>query len=560
MSVEPSPLSIMLAAAGLLPEGLLPAGMAVREPTGGSVLPAVQHVWKQWSRDVRGREKRRATRICDWLDARIAAGHQLTVTLPELSSSCCDRWLGPRLYWWTSSPDRGRRVAIISSRTGRNPEMLGTWLKHLRLTCAASLQAGDQLIHLPGTTTAEFCERCCELFELTPLRVHLPDRVSLPNDGKAARHWLDHLMELTSGEATALPDLIVSPELCSGTVPGEAGELRSIGADRDRLALLLAGQIRVLYLRPGGSLPRLLAARLQEDEFPAGSVWLLHGDSLCTPAEAESLESLGAVAWYLSASSGENVREGDSTVEPAHHEPPEQPSAAEVTSERPSLPELLIEQRLAARRQLLREISSNATGWLSHCTRAPRGEWPDESRADFLDELLLSDEVSGRSALTALLRIVSSQRLLASRQGIRGGFQMISFTAVPVTELSERRIWRRHRGRRDFEPFGLCLRRTALERLGVRPVNYGNEEVWKQLADADRPWFQLQYSTTGTAAIDWSVEEEWRIEGDLDLSSFGPADLFLFCDNRESAASLESISRWPVLTPEDWSGNCASVC
>jgi len=555
MSVQSSPLSMMLAAAGLLP-----AGTVLREPVSGSVLPALQQVWKLWSRDARGSEKRRAAYVCAWLEAQIAAGHQLTVTLPELSLTCCERWLDLRLYWWTASPDRGRRVAIISSRTGRNPETLSTWLRHLRLTCAASLQAGDRLIHLPGTTTAEFCERCCELFELAPLRVHLPDRTHPMEDRPDSRRWLEHLMQLTSGEATALPDLIVSPELCSGTLPGDAGELRRIGADRDRLTLLLASQVRVLHLRPDGSLPKLLAARLQEDEFPAGSVWLLHGDRLCAPAEAEPLESLGAVAWYLSASADECVSAGDSTAEPADDEPTAQPSTAAISSGGPSLPEPLIEQRLAARRQVLREISSKATEWLSHCTRAPRGEWPDESRTDFLDKLLLSDEASGRTALTALLRIVSSQRLLASRQGIRGGFRMISFTAVPVMELSERRIWRTHRGRRDFEPFGLCFRRAALEHFGVRPVHYGDDELWMQLADADRPWFQLQYSTVGTAAIDWSIEREWRIEGDLDLSLFGPADLFLFCDSRESAASLESISRWPVLTPEDWSGNCAPEC
>ena len=51
---------------------------------------------------------------------------------------------------------------------------------------------------------------------------------------------------------------------------------------------------------------------------------------------------------------------------------------------------------------------------------------------------------------------------------------------------------------------------------GAREVIYGDEAVWKDLSKSDRPFYQKIGSNE--TSIDWSVEQEWRVLGDIDLS------------------------------------------
>ena len=78
---------------------------------------------------------------------------------------------------------------------------------------------------------------------------------------------------------------------------------------------------------------------------------------------------------------------------------------------------------------------------------------------------------------------------------------------------------------------------------GARPVNYGDEAVWQSLQEVDRPYFQL---ATGKSGIDWTIEQEWRICGDLDLAEVTADDILLFVPDFESAKSLAELTDWPI--------------
>lgn len=196
--------------------------------------------------------------------------------------------------------------------------------------------------------------------------------------------------------------------------------------------------------------------------------------------------------------------------------------------------------------RLLSASDLSANEFLTHCTRAPRGRWPDQTEKAYLDALLDGVETTPRSALDTLLRILQQGRILAGAHAIRGDFQVVCFTAVSVAQLSKLRTYRQHRCRWDFEPYGICIRKRALEHLGARPVQYGDDATWELLTEGERPFFQQRFSGRGKRTIDWSVEQEWRKTGDVELANFRPDDVIVFVPSAREAQRVADAGPWRV--------------
>ena len=203
-------------------------------------------------------------------------------------------------------------------------------------------------------------------------------------------------------------------------------------------------------------------------------------------------------------------------------------------------------------RESIRIISvPTAVDWpyLAHCTRAARGAWPDQPQDDFLDDLIFSAEFADHSALAALRRILIQQQILATSNAIRGGAALVSFTAVQLVDVPKLRTFRVHRGRWDFEPYGICIRREHLQQSGARPVTYGDHADWDRLSASDRPFFQRRFSRNAKTgvSIDWSQEREWRILGNVDLGFVDDDSALVFVPTVEESRTLRPHCRWPVV-------------
>jgi hypothetical protein len=159
---------------------------------------------------------------------------------------------------------------------------------------------------------------------------------------------------------------------------------------------------------------------------------------------------------------------------------------------------------------------------------------------------------ASHSAGAALERIVVQRKIVAASHSIRGGTKAISWTEVPLVDLPKLRVFRPHRGRWDFELYGICVRRELLQRRGAQPVIYGDETDWQELSADKRPYFQRRQTRPrgGRRPLDWTQEREWRHLGDLDLDSVGAEDAFLFVPSQEEAERLAEWSRWPVVVLE----------
>ena len=137
------------------------------------------------------------------------------------------------------------------------------------------------------------------------------------------------------------------------------------------------------------------------------------------------------------------------------------------------------------------------------------------------------------------------RRLLSSGESIRNSTPVVSFTAAKFDDLAQMRVFRSHRGRWDFEPYGIGIDRNWLIASGAREVAYGDESVWEKLEVEDRPFFQKVGDKSG--AIDWSVEKEWRTIGDVDLSVVPSDCVFVFVPSQAEAEQIASISPWRVV-------------
>ena len=168
------------------------------------------------------------------------------------------------------------------------------------------------------------------------------------------------------------------------------------------------------------------------------------------------------------------------------------------------------------------------------------------------DRLILANDLADHSALATLRHIIETRKLIASATSVRGEVSVVSLTAVPLQELERLRVFRPHRGRWDFEPYGICIRRSALIAAGARAVGYATDEDWQELPEEDQPFFQLAKSTTRSGnELDWTVEQEWRHIGDVDLDSLDREDVWVFVPTSEEAERLRDVSPWPVITLSD---------
>lgn len=403
-----------------------------------------------------------------------------------------------RVIYWPSGMPSLRTTAIVSSRLGRRLDSKDDLFRVLRAACGQLDPRRQMLLCANGTSLSSFVRRAAFLFGLSVCTLNVPVR---------RREFATWLRSLTHIENS--PDEFacwVSPTLDPSC---EDGELPL----RDRLEVLLPEQILALHVRKSGYLETLLSSRLAQGD---SKVFLALGSNqLVPPVVAETLMSQGAVGWFVrthdAKTSAQFERRVDTVVAPRIPVPPTKPWP-----------------------------------YLTHCTRRATGKWPDQEEDEFLDELILGELSRDRSNLAALLRIIGTRTLLATGAAIRARQRIVSFTSVDLADVGSLRTFRAHRGRWDFEPYGICIRRDFMVQLGAQAVLYGSEATWEQLPAVDRPFFQKTAESPEDEGMDWRAEKEWRHQGDLDLETV-PCDAgFVFVPSDAEADHVCRVSRWPV--------------
>lgn len=533
----------------LIAAGLWPAAgngsetMPPLEP-GGDLLPVVCGAWNESVESSPGQRRIAIAARAESFQRAMNSGARLTWDVPGSDAGRTSAWLGSRLAWWPAGVPAGRRVGIVSSRLGQELDRHQAWFAVLRTACMRLDPRRDLLVTAGQTAAQRFVQRCGRLFGLPVLTIEVERddtgswtswgrlvRDSLPQAGHlkpeapasgVRAHPLAGASGSRGGLAAPLRRVLLSPPWATEGASATLGELAGLPAS-DRAILALSERIVALHVRPNGNLIRLLRARLRRPGFPAASVFLALGSEFVPRELADELLDAGGVGWYVMNAAGEHD----------HTQPPPW-TQADTAAGTPA--------------PIVPCPPAGDWAYLTHCTRRRPGPWPGEDEEQFLDDLILDRAGADHSALAALWRIVRSGRLIASGEFVRGETPVVSWTAVPLSEIPSLRTYRSHLGRWDFEPYGICIRRAWLEDQGARPVQYGDEASWGALPRDDRPFFQKRESQTASGKrIDWTIEREWRHVGDVELDEL-PADAaLLFVPSEAEARQLAAASPWPIV-------------
>jgi hypothetical protein len=498
--------------------GLLPVGvdLAALPACGDDLLDDLGRIWSEAAQRERGAAGRRCRRIAERLRAWQDRGARLTRGLPGAGDKPFDQWLGSRLAWWPAGLPAGRTVGVVSSRLGRDLETRRRWFTALRAACMNLDHQRDVLVTARSISTQKFVQRAGALFGVRVLELDVWDQPD-----RDASRWGLRLLE-TAPDTDACPALQLSPPYGQTADESSWGETPAA----DCAVAALSDRLIVLSARAGGNVDRLVTRRLAARGFPMASVFLALGADLVPGELAEPWMDAGAVGWYLRDAEDP---QGSAEEVPWRTADPPRPRAAPV-------------RRLAA------GLQGNL---LTHWTRRRGGPWPDEREADYLDDLILDRRGADHSAFAALWRIVQTRRLIATSDLVRGAAPVVCFTEVPLGELQQRRLFRPHLARWDFEPFGISIDRSWLQQHGAQSVCYGDQELWESLTDEQRPFFQKRTTLTRHGHwIDWSAEREWRHRGNVALDEVPPEAALVFVPTLGHARQIAAISPWPVIVLE----------
>ncbi len=460
----------------------------------------------------------------DTVRALITSGYSLQF-FPK-NSTLLHQWIGSRLCFFHESILKNGQslLSIASSRIGRNGSHFRQWPKWVESALRVCREEGSLLLRVSGTTLSDQIAQFAQCLNISVCTVDLPSK------GESLSGWLARCL---SDQSDRSDHLFISPEFTDPSLNVVADEFHSIPL-RDRVAFVLADQIRVLSVRPNGALERLIRERVANTlVFPAGTTRIAMPREdlpLSTSAAKKQkaligdLLDLGAVGWIES-----HTPFTDQPTIGCHRK-----MAVAV-------------KQLSAPMPIDWNIT-NTEEWdyLCHCTRGNAGALPDERPNVQARRLLLNGSIDSPHPLLTLDRILMFKIVMGQCSMTRTNESIVSFSAVPLPKLLSRRKYRAHLGRWDWEPYGLMIRRQALEELGARPVIYGDEEAYEQLHSSDRALFQ----PTSSGGDSWEMEQEWRLSGDLWLNDLPPDSVKVFVRNQQQATHFSDLYPWPVIWAE----------
>lgn len=460
-------------------------------------------------------------------------------SLPGCDALHSRRWLGDRLFCFLNGAPQKRRIAPVSSRLKQRLDLEAWWFDLLRTLILRCDAAEDSIVVVESTAPFSAASRAARLFGRTLLRFELPSTSHCRCENDICT-WLSHCLDLIGTAEDQPPDVtiervLVSPELCADLTGIEHcdSEFSALPLG-DRILFAAADRIQILSCRARGTVSELLHLHLLDPDRIPTPVLMACDEKGLLPNTAKDLP-IGWVPWILQP--------------PILPEDSNNQSASVQNSCRFDQPNH-DQQKVTAYGglPLCHNPLQKPDDWLLHWTRATAGPWPGETSEDFLDALILRTEAADHSAVTTLLRILSEGVLRASAEGIRGSYPVVSFTGVPLHEFRQRRVFRKHRHRFDFEPWGIAVRKSCLISLGIRPVLYGDDEDWNLLDSDERRFFQ---KATSGGATNNSDELEWRAVKDVDLAILPRADVCVFVDSIHAAQMASFHGPWDVIVVPD---------
>jgi hypothetical protein len=174
--------------------------------------------------------------------------------------------------------------------------------------------------------------------------------------------------------------------------------------------------------------------------------------------------------------------------------------------------------------------------YVIHWTKAGNRAWPGETMYDYYRDIIGSASRYPRSGLDTLLRIFSEGRIRATAKHYREGVSAVAFSSLRPGEAIGLMKWRTRYREMSFEPYGVAIRKSYAETIGIRKVFYGNPDMYHYLEERDRPYFQ----SVGVKGY-WVPEREYRHVGDVNLSLVPEENIVVIVWKKDEMAEVKRL-------------------
>jgi hypothetical protein len=412
----------------------------------------------------------------------------------------------------------------MSARHGDETEI---WNRRFEAAWRQSLRDQQHILFHDQGTVGQRVAHASQRLGLPAIRLELPP-VNKSQNASAWDWLLDRLVQASTGQdlATDWPEgqLWISP--CVESTAEHASATGKGCADvplQDRVLVLLPDQVRAITIRAGGRTQLLITQRAACPQYPRESVKI-----------SPELPDRKSGATRDNPLTDDTLTDDTLTDNNARH------WLTKWMPKRQNTLAPIVPWPVWKPRQM-----SNPWTWLTHCTRGRQGCWPDQSIDQFRDGLLLGDWHDQARPFETLLRILDQGKLIGTSFLKRSPMPTVSLSAAPLPDLLGRRSYRKHLGRWDWEPYGLCIKKSAIQRAGGRAVVYGSDRMYGELEEADQPYFQARGHSS------WIEEKEWRVVGDLRLAEIPREQCVVFVPTLHEARILARITAFPVLMVEE---------
>jgi len=182
--------------------------------------------------------------------------------------------------------------------------------------------------------------------------------------------------------------------------------------------------------------------------------------------------------------------------------------------------------------------------YLWHFTRECAGPWPGQTWDEYFADLAAGKPEAAHEAIDSLDHILREGVILARGGMVRGGYEVVCWSARSPVDIAAKPVYRSALGRWNFKPYAIGIRRNLAQRLGAKPVIYGSEENYRNMPEEEKHLFQL----ASTKTADWRREEEWRTTADFHLDEIKPSDGLVLVHNLTDRSRIEQASRFAVVS------------
>ncbi len=503
----------------------------------------------------------------DAIASLCSSGFQLLTCWPRDSTQAVADWIDDRFFWLNpravSEVHHHQLCSVVSSQLGKDKRQLACWPTMLEWAIELAARDGYALLVAQGTTFDTEARKFADaakvpIVEIVSTQPGIRSSVAQTSEDAIQSHELLNVAWLKARLMSVLPDCLppggpclppggrlqeaARVELSPSWQEPNTATIRST-AERDRATIALADRVCCVWIRSGGKISQLVEERLQDDRFPAATCFI----ALPYLIHAREQDWKNQNAWLNRGAVGYVVQVDDWKSYATNW----------LRCSKPFRPTLIEDQLFCrpAHVSSVQQVCFPLQRWLenrhqetwdyfTHCTRGNSAAWPQESTDAYVRRVWNEGASLLADPLVMLMHILQEGRLRGSNRLTRGGSPVVSLSEMPVAELLQRRDFKKHLTRWDWEPYGFLFHRRSLPQ--ARPVQYGDKVLFQTLSAADKSYFQPI-----NGKQDWSSEQEWRIQGDVDLRTIPACSAMVFTKTRTEAQQLAWLSPFPIVWTDD---------